>query len=496
MGNRSHWAAASALLSLLLACDETRTSTPVAPEAPRGFAIHEWGLIGIDTQDRGQASTATSVASGPTTGPSHSFGTIGSGGKPVIYVHLDPGVDEVRFDLRIRVPAAHLVERWPTGGALDPRVAETEAGFRNVVARRGSCAAETPAPTAGSPACAAPSDRFCEAAEIPRYAGDRASCLTVDDTTSEVLFYRTDALRAPQLSLRLLSSDDEVQVSRLRGDAIEGPIFLVRTPRLGGPVYIERLAAGDFGAPRPLPRESLTPNDVRIALTDEAVKRGLTPREAEAFVDAWAPAYFDVCRRAGPEASGEVPTVLAQAGTSLLYFAPAAAVEAMLPLSTSPPARETRRVFLVRWVDGSTVFRAEPGLGTIGHGGGSGSAYTPCSADPCPSLRFEGEPVVTGGLAPDVVRRVLRRSSNVLRYCYERGLARAPELRGTVTLDFVIGANGLVSSAVVARSTLHDEAAERCMASAIGRMTFPAPEPRGNVRVRQVLELSLAPRDH
>lgn len=502
MGKRSRFAVASTLASALLACGETRAphAAETAP-APGPFAIHEWGLIAIDVNGSHQANAATSVAASPMLGGGgglglghHGFGA--SAGKPVIYVHLDPGTDEARFDVTLRVPSADLLERWPIGGALATRDAETMAGWRNVVARRGACAAETPAPTAGSPICAAPSDHFCEAAELPRYSGDRAACLGVADATSEVLFYRTVPRPSPALPLRLRRDDEGFTVERVGDATIEGPVFLIRRQTLDAPVSIERIGAGDFGRLRAPTQNGLTPNDVRIALTEEAMRRGLTQKEAEAFVDAWAPAYFDFCRRTGPEAAGRAPPALAQVGTSLLHFAPASAIDSMLPLSTSPPARETHRVFLVRWVDGASVLRAPGGLGdlgTIGHGGGTGSAYVPCREGRCPRLRFDGEPTVAGGLQPAVVRRVMQRHANVLRYCYERRLLANPDLQGTVTVDVVIGRNGLVSATRVADTTIDDTEAEQCMTNAVRRMTFPTPEPAGNVRVRQRLAFSITP---
>lgn len=54
---------------------------------------------------------------------------------------------------------------------------------------------------------------------------------------------------------------------------------------------------------------------------------------------------------------------------------------------------------------------------------------------------------VTGGLAPDVVRRYLKRNLHHLSYCYERELLSRPGLAGDLTLRFTIGAAGKVTAA-------------------------------------------------
>jgi hypothetical protein len=133
---------------------------------------------------------------------------------------------------------------------------------------------------------------------------------------------------------------------------VSGPVYWL-TSSEGGAVHLRALSAQQRGQRlREGEGPSLRPEDVRAGLLAEARTRGLTAEEADAFVDAWAPAYFDRCRRQGPEASGAPPLAFRPARASLLYFAPAPVVDAMLPLSTEPPAREQRRVFLVRWVDG------------------------------------------------------------------------------------------------------------------------------------------------
>ena len=90
---------------------------------------------------------------------------------------------------------------------------------------------------------------------------------------------------------------------------------------------------------------------------------------------------------------------------------------------------------------------------------------------------------VRGKLDRDVIRRVVRRHIDEVRGCYNPGLARDPSLAGRVALQFTIGPTGSVTTAVVKSSTLSDAAVGECIARAMMRWTFPAPEGGGNVVV-------------
>ncbi|MBN1608637.1 MAG: AgmX/PglI C-terminal domain-containing protein [Polyangiaceae bacterium] len=81
-----------------------------------------------------------------------------------------------------------------------------------------------------------------------------------------------------------------------------------------------------------------------------------------------------------------------------------------------------------------------------------------------------------GYLSREVIRTIMRRSYSALRACYERGLARNPNLRGKVTVHFVIGLDGSVTSATTPGSTLTDKAVLECIASRVKATTFPSPQ--------------------
>ncbi|MFW6067331.1 MAG: TonB family protein, partial [Myxococcota bacterium] len=129
-------------------------------------------------------------------------------------------------------------------------------------------------------------------------------------------------------------------------------------------------------------------------------------------------------------------------------------------------------------------------LGTIGHGGGggSGSGYGRGAGGfkgrkaSVPKIR-SGSADVRGSLSKEVIRRVIRRHINEVRFCYEQQLNQQPDLEGRVTVKFIISPTGAVQSAVVSNTSLGSPPAENCIAQAVRRWTFPAPEGGGIVVV-------------
>lgn len=129
-------------------------------------------------------------------------------------------------------------------------------------------------------------------------------------------------------------------------------------------------------------------------------------------------------------------------------------------------------------------------LGTIGHGAGtgSGSGYGSGSGgfhgrgSPVPHIRT-GEADVRGSLSREVIRRVIRRHINEVRFCYEQELAQRPDLAGRVTVSFIISATGAVQTASVMNTTLSNARVEGCVVQAVRRWTFPAPDGGGVVGV-------------
>lgn len=326
------------------------------PPAP-SFTVHEWGLFGHDIAS-GQPVVAASSTSGldPASG-SRAHGDAPRGrellvrppsvGKPVIYVHLDEGFDEASLAIALALPGSLVPEHFPPA-----RLDATHLEFGPIIARRGRCDGPTPAPLPTSPTCTTVGDQFCEAAEIPRYHGDDDTCLTVGSSQSELLFYRALGRPAVLLPMTLVRTGRTYATRIDGGSILEGPVvFVERDPR--GRVRYRALTRAEQNGPIPAGGTHDDAAAVRALLLAHARTLGLTEAEADAFIDAWSPAFFDRCHRTGPEASGEAPAVLGVAEVSLLYFAPRSVVDTMLPMTVTPPARETNRAFLVRVIDSS-----------------------------------------------------------------------------------------------------------------------------------------------
>jgi TonB family protein len=139
-------------------------------------------------------------------------------------------------------------------------------------------------------------------------------------------------------------------------------------------------------------------------------------------------------------------------------------------------------------------------FGTIGRGGGRGAGEGGYGrgvggfrgrAGGVPQVRSGGAEV-RGSLSKEVIRRVVRRHINEVKFCYEQQLNARPDLQGRVTTKFVISPTGSVQSAMVGSSSLRNEAVESCNVRAVRRWTFPAPDGGGVVVVNYPFLLDAA----
>ena len=96
---------------------------------------------------------------------------------------------------------------------------------------------------------------------------------------------------------------------------------------------------------------------------------------------------------------------------------------------------------------------------------------------------FIGPAKVRGGIDKEIVRRVIRRHLNEVKFCYEKELMKNQELFGRVVTEFTIAANGTVIASVVQSSTLGNSPVEQCIAGAVRRWEFPKPDGGGLVIV-------------
>jgi hypothetical protein len=115
------------------------------------------------------------------------------------------------------------------------------------------------------------------------------------------------------------------------------------------------------------------------------------------------------------------------------------------------------------------------GRGLGGHGrGGLGNGEGTGSGD-------GGERQVAGkeapragqGLSAEQIRRVVVSRSGAFQACYEIALAREPNLRGNVGVQFSISPGGSVSSVTITNSSLSNPRVEGCITRQFARLRFP-----------------------
>jgi hypothetical protein len=80
-----------------------------------------------------------------------------------------------------------------------------------------------------------------------------------------------------------------------------------------------------------------------------------------------------------------------------------------------------------------------------------------------------------GRLSPEAVQVVVRESFARFRDCYEKALAKTPDLHGRIAVKFVIDRGGAVATAADDRSDLPDPAVVACVVREFGSLQFPRP---------------------
>ncbi len=138
-------------------------------------------------------------------------------------------------------------------------------------------------------------------------------------------------------------------------------------------------------------------------------------------------------------------------------------------------------------------------LGTIGKGGGggSGSGYGRGAGGlggrraSAPDV-VPGTAQVRGSLDKEIIRRIIRRHLNEVKFCYEKELMKKPDLFGRVMIQFTISGAGAVVASVVQQSTMNNPSVEQCIAGAVRRWEFPKPQGGGIVIVSYPFVLKAA----
>jgi TonB family protein len=121
-------------------------------------------------------------------------------------------------------------------------------------------------------------------------------------------------------------------------------------------------------------------------------------------------------------------------------------------------------------------------LGTIGKGGGggNGSGYGRGAGGlggrraKAPDV-IPGQANVRGSLDKEIIRRIIRRHINEVKYCYEQELTKKPDLGGRIMVQFTIAASGQVIASVLQNSTMGNARVENCTVQAVKRWEFPKP---------------------
>ncbi len=87
-----------------------------------------------------------------------------------------------------------------------------------------------------------------------------------------------------------------------------------------------------------------------------------------------------------------------------------------------------------------------------------------------------GSGKVTGFCKQADILRVVNARQRGIQYCYEKELARNPELNGKVTLSWRISLDGSVQKVIVEDSSLGNKSVEGCMQRQVQRWKFAKPE--------------------
>lgn len=317
------------------------TTTETAPATPLGatggFEVHEWALL--DVLDGG----TTELAGGPGHPP-----PMTSVRKPVLYVHLPDGTDELAFALDARMTSGSILEHWPastvTGGSV----------HWDAVARRAHCDTVVPS-TRGR--WATPADGVTELPDLPIYDATDAACLTVGTETAGLLFYR-GTLGTPTLPLSVTRGADMNVTVTATSDTTGAPGEVLRlSTALSGPwpighVVISRAPMPTNGTSVTLPvgTVAVDPAGEGAQLAAAMLTLGMTQPEADAFVRAWQEALFGAgdpaSRREARDDRG--PTVPELPQDAVIYWLPTAAVDSIATLTITPAPSAVRRAFLVR----------------------------------------------------------------------------------------------------------------------------------------------------
>lgn len=102
-------------------------------------------------------------------------------------------------------------------------------------------------------------------------------------------------------------------------------------------------------------------------------------------------------------------------------------------------------------------------------------ASKPSNANTCGKQDAEKRPS-NGRLPPETIQRIVRERYPKFRSCYEEGLRRDRNLIGRVTVRFVIGCDGTITSIEPVCTSMPDRDVVRCITEEYKPLRFPQPE--------------------
>lgn len=136
---------------------------------------------------------------------------------------------------------------------------------------------------------------------------------------------------------------------------------------------------------------------------------------------------------------------------------------------------------------GSEGITGAGGYSTKGKAGGGRAGYGAMNTGGSASKYFqpvdEEAALVDGGLDRDQIAAVINRHLGQIIYCYEKGLQVNAKLNGRVGVSFVIGPQGIVSTARTSSTSLNSPTVESCIVSKLKTWVFPKPVGGVNVKV-------------
>jgi len=107
----------------------------------------------------------------------------------------------------------------------------------------------------------------------------------------------------------------------------------------------------------------------------------------------------------------------------------------------------------------------------------------PSLQPPLPSDQIPPGTNRRGEMDQGIIRGVIQRHVNEVKWCYEEALGLQPSLAGRVMVQFTIAASGQVIASVLQHSTLGHTGVEQCTVEAVRRWQFPRPVGGGIVIV-------------